>query len=81
LKDVLPQITRDNFFSMKGQGQNFGVGWHNHNKHNYSPVHKAAANISQARQLSGQISSENSMRHIAFPIYPPGHHMHTVISC
>ena len=29
---MLPQITRDNFFSMKGQGQNFGVGWHNHKK-------------------------------------------------
>ena len=22
IQDVLPQITRDNFFSMKGQGQN-----------------------------------------------------------
>jgi len=66
---VLAQITKDRQYEMVEL------------KHNYSLVHKAAANISQARQLSGQISSENSMRHIAFPIYPPGHHMHTVISC
>ena len=30
--EVLAQITRDNFFSMKGQGQKLGVCWHNHKK-------------------------------------------------
>ena len=30
--EVLAQITRDNFFSMKGQGQKLGVCWHKSQK-------------------------------------------------
>ena len=56
--EVLAQIIRDNFFSMKGQGQKLGVCWHKSQKTDFNMFqhkntkdncHASAASVMKGR--------------------------------